>query len=63
MMADEEYQNIMSQYEDDIDDIDHENSDDDLSRLLGSIPGIRLSDDEDNEDNDDDDDGGEPVLR
>ena len=62
MFADQDYQDVMSQYENEVDDIDHDNSDDDLAKLLGGIPGIRLSDDDDYED-EDDDDGGEPIYR
>jgi hypothetical protein len=56
MFSDQEYEDVMSQYENEVDDIDNENSDDDLSKLLGGIPGIRLSDDEDDYDDEDDED-------
>jgi hypothetical protein len=62
MLADEDYQEALSAYNDEVDDIDDDTSDDDLMNLLGNIPGIRLSDDNDEED-EDDDDGGEYVPR
>jgi len=57
MLANEDYEEAMSQYEDELDDIDQETEDDDLVNLLKGIPGIRLSDEEE----DDEDDGGEYV--
>lgn len=59
MLADEDYEDAIQQYEDEVDEIDNETSDDALSNLLRGIPGVRLSDDEDDDDYDDDDDGGE----
>jgi hypothetical protein len=55
MFADQDYQEVMSQYEDELDDIDNETTDDELTNLLSGIPGIRLSDDDDDEDYEDDD--------
>jgi hypothetical protein len=57
LLANEDYEEAMSQYEDELDDIEQETDDDELLDLLKGIPGIRLSDEED----DDEDDGGELV--
>ena len=58
LLAQQDYEDTMAQYEDEIEDIDSETTDDELTNLLSGIPGIRLSDDDDE---DDEDDGGELI--
>lgn len=55
MLADEDYQDAIAKYEEELDDIDDETSDDDLLNLLKNIPGVRLSDEDDENEEDEDD--------
>jgi hypothetical protein len=58
MLEEEDYKVALSEYNDEVDDIEDKISNDELADFLSDIPGIRLSDDDDNDDNynDDDDD-------
>jgi hypothetical protein len=55
MLADEDYQDAIAKYEEELDDINDETSDDDLLNLLKNIPGVRLSDEDDENEEDEDD--------
>lgn len=50
MLAEEDYEDALSEYNSDVDEISDEISDDELKDFLGGIPGIRLSDDDDDDD-------------
>lgn len=66
MLADEDYQDAIIKYEEELEDIDDETSDDDLMNLLKNIPGVHLSDEEndgEDDDNDDDNDDGYTPSR
>ena len=56
MLNNQEYEETMSQFEDDLETLDDETNDDDLKSWLNSL-GVDLSNDEE----DDEDDGGELV--
>lgn len=47
MLESEEYEAVMQEYEDDIDEIENETTDDDINDFLRNIGGIRLSSDRD----------------
>jgi hypothetical protein len=56
-MNQQDYESVMGQFNQELEDISNETEDDDLADMLGSL-GINLSNDDDNED---EDDGGELV--
>jgi len=60
MFNDQDYENSVAMFRDDLEDTSNQTSDDDLKDFLGNL-GVRLSDDFDGED--EDDDGGELVPR
>jgi hypothetical protein len=60
MFNDQDYENSVAMFRDDLEDTSNQTSDDDLKDFLGNL-GVRLSDDFDDED--EDDDGGELVPR
>ena len=59
MFNDQDYQDVMSQFHDELENMEGEISDDDLKNYLGNL-GINLSSDDEE---DDEDDGGELVPR
>ena len=59
MFNDQDYQDVMSQFHDELENMESEISDDDLKNYLGNL-GINLSSDDEE---DDEDDGGELVPR